>query len=568
LIRITYSTSDVSLAVEAKELDNLELIPHNPKNPKLFRDFPLIGSQKFHFPFILNGFKFNPTEDRDGILLHSKEGIDAIQNREIIDTAYNAASEFTTWLINHGARNLFITALSRLPDEKWSDTSKPWIVENVQEYREFIYNSEVVETADEGVIIPLSDACIPNYGLSRESKLQFYNLVKFLKGADHVPAESLILDWIDFVGPTSEEDLWPEKIYYGLEDLMEELSDLGSLESLLESEAIQAISDKSVIRRKNTIRWINELIKFLVEQKESELLNDYAIIPNHNHNFLLLNDLFIEDIEDPINDEFLDLMEPLDKDWRDDIIHSLVKINGIIVTVIGLSDVSEKVNEILKEKVHLANNRFKWKFKDREDKLERLIQILRIVGKDSKQDSFKNQIFSFGKEIFGFDDELEQVDHVETFRFENALRLFIELINSKIEEMENLAALSDNLRISLSDTKIWINDYLTLLHDKSDFEHLLKFGWVIPDRYGDFKLYDDLRNYGTVDTPLDEDLLKILLELDENEDWKLELLHECISFSMAETTKFEELGNKIQEIAFQLQKDDLSEPTMGHLEKL
>ncbi|WP_057936264.1 sacsin N-terminal ATP-binding-like domain-containing protein [Algoriphagus resistens] len=555
---ITYSTPEVSLAVEVEDFENMKLIPHDSRNPRLFRDFPLIGSQKFHFPFILNGFKFNPTEDRDGILLHSKEGVDAVQNREIIENAYEAATKFTDWLIENDAKNRFITVFSKLPDEKWSDASKPWIEEQIKGYREFIYNSEIVETAEAGIIKPLSETFIPKYGASHESKLAFYELVKFFKGATRVPQNNNILDWIEFVGPTAEEELWPAKIYYGLEDLLTELSELGS---------VQAVSDLLKIKKKKVREWINQLIEFLVKNKESELLKEYAIIPNHNNDFLLLEDLYLEATDDPIADEFLDLVVPFDDDWRDYIIHSSIKLAGISVEKLGLSDLSAKVNEVLKEKISLAGNRFKWKFKERDDAKDLLIQILQLIGKDSKTDSFKNQIFYFGKEIFGFKEELISIDRIENFRYENALKFYIELINDQIEETENISGLADSLEISNKEAKEWIDNYIKLLKGKTDFESLIKHGEIIPNRYEYFCAFEDLKNYGTPENPLDEKLLDILFELDEKEDWRIDLVHECISIPMAETIKFEELGSKIQEITFEIQKSDLSEPDMGHLEK-
>lgn len=555
---ITYSTPEVSLAVEVEGFENMQLISHGAKNPRLFRDFPLIGSQKFHFPFILNGFKFNPTEDRDGILLHSKDGVDAVQNRNIIESAYEAATEFTNWLINNEAKNRYITVFSRLPDEKWSDASRPWIEEQIEAYREFIYNAEVVETAEAGIIKPLSSSFIPKYGVSNESKFAFYELVKFFKGASQVPHENNILEWIEYVGPTSEEELWPNKIYYGLEDLLSELSELGS---------VQAVSELLKIKKKKVREWINQLIDFLVENKESELLNEYSIIPNHNNNFLLLKDLYLEDTDDPIANEFLDLVVPFDDDWRDYIIHNSIKLGGISVEKLGLSDISSKINEVLKEKISLASNRFKWKFKERDDAKDLLIQILQLVGKDSKPDSFKNQIFYFGKEIFGYESELISLDYVETFRYETALKFFIEIINDEIDETKNISGLADCLKIGEKEAKVWIDEYLNLLKGKTDFESLIKYGAIVPNRYSDFCAFEDLKNYGIPENPLDEKLLDILYELDENEDWRIALVHECISIPMAETIKFEELGSKIQELTFELQKNDLSEPDTGHLEK-
>jgi hypothetical protein len=556
---ITYSTEHVSLGVDVKDFEGMELMQQDPKKPRLFRDFPLIGSEKFYFPFVLNGHMFNPTEDRDGILLHGKDSAEALKNREIMDNAYASAIEFTNWLIQKGAKNRFITALSRIPTEhKWTELSEIWIKENIINYRKFIFSSKLVETENPGEITTIEDSVLPNFQGNQESKLEFYELVKFFKTTSKVPSKKTVLNWIEHVGPSSEGELWPRKIYFDLEDLLREVAELESVENL---------SKQVGIDEENTFQWINSLVKFLVEKKESELLNEFAIIPNHHGDFEFLSRLYLEEDKDPIDDLFLDVIDSLGEDWRKEIIHRKIKFEHINISKRGLSNLSEKVNEVLKEKVNLVNNTFRWKFKSRTDALQKLVQIISITGKESKEDNFKNQVFLFAKELFGFQESIRVVEFHKSFRFDFALRLLIEMINSRIQELENLEQLAIHLNIPLIKSQYWINEYIILLKAKTEFESLLKFGEIIPNRYGFFCNIESLKNFGTQENPLSDKLLDILFELDEDEDWRIEIVHECISIQMAETLKFEELGNRIQELVSQLQKEDLSDPSLGHLEK-
>ena len=70
-----------------------------PNKDSLFRDFPLIGSEKFHFPFFLDGFKFNPLETRNGLYLNGELNEEAIENRKIITEAIKSSINFTKWLL-------------------------------------------------------------------------------------------------------------------------------------------------------------------------------------------------------------------------------------------------------------------------------------------------------------------------------------------------------------------------------------------------------------------------------------------------------------------------------------
>lgn len=90
------------------------LIERNEGQPVLFRDFPLIGSDKFYFPYMLNGFHFEPTEMRDGLLLNKNEE-KAVLNRSIVDEAVKAALNFNEWLLGQKVSNTYLLASSRKP---------------------------------------------------------------------------------------------------------------------------------------------------------------------------------------------------------------------------------------------------------------------------------------------------------------------------------------------------------------------------------------------------------------------------------------------------------------------
>lgn len=83
--------------VEKKDDETFRVVERleNQPNPILYRDFPLIGSEKFHFPFYLDGFKFNPLETRNGLYLNGELNEEAIENRNIISHAIDSSIKFT-----------------------------------------------------------------------------------------------------------------------------------------------------------------------------------------------------------------------------------------------------------------------------------------------------------------------------------------------------------------------------------------------------------------------------------------------------------------------------------------
>lgn len=69
--------------------------------PKLFCDFPLIGTEVFPFPVVINNPNFNPSDPRDSIYLTSSDTKIVLENKRIIDDAV----ELYFALLDHAAKN-------------------------------------------------------------------------------------------------------------------------------------------------------------------------------------------------------------------------------------------------------------------------------------------------------------------------------------------------------------------------------------------------------------------------------------------------------------------------------
>ena len=127
---LSYITDEVALTTEVIKNENgYTLIKRDNEQPILYRDFPLIGSEKFFFPYTLNGFHFHPTEKRNSIFLNRNTN-KAKENREIIDHAVEASLKFNEWLIAHNATNRYLIAYSPKPKPEVDydeDVAPPWI---------------------------------------------------------------------------------------------------------------------------------------------------------------------------------------------------------------------------------------------------------------------------------------------------------------------------------------------------------------------------------------------------------------------------------------------------------
>ena len=81
--------------------------------PKLFLGFPLIGTEDFGFPAVINSLKFTPTEFRDGVYL-GRSGDEAnLQNEKIIEETCALLVELIEFAAEYGWRD--IPQLARVP---------------------------------------------------------------------------------------------------------------------------------------------------------------------------------------------------------------------------------------------------------------------------------------------------------------------------------------------------------------------------------------------------------------------------------------------------------------------
>src|SRR5699024_5163421 len=94
---------------ETFELQSLENIP------KLFCDFPLIGTEDFHFPIIVNSFFFNPQTERDGIWLMGDNDPEVKENKKILEQALVLYKDLVENIKCDSYKNIFHIANSKIP---------------------------------------------------------------------------------------------------------------------------------------------------------------------------------------------------------------------------------------------------------------------------------------------------------------------------------------------------------------------------------------------------------------------------------------------------------------------
>ncbi|MEM9368727.1 MAG: hypothetical protein AAGD07_22270 [Planctomycetota bacterium] len=158
---VTFSKGLTSVSLPVEVLENgYRLSEIDASMPRLFCDFPLVGSEAFPFPAIINNPHFQPTDPRDGVYLLESEREHELSanNRSIISEAIECYQEIAKCAIAGGWENLHLLADIRPLRTKLSWVSSSWFNENVATpIRRIISNERIVTTAGDNGLSSILD---------------------------------------------------------------------------------------------------------------------------------------------------------------------------------------------------------------------------------------------------------------------------------------------------------------------------------------------------------------------------------------------------------------------------
>jgi hypothetical protein len=301
--------SDDKVAI-ATEVDKNE-IGYSVKSirdfPKLFCDFPLIGTENFYFPVVINSFFFNPQTERDGIWLKGINDPEVKENQLLLEKAVNLFQILISRLVEANVFDLYNLSETRMPSTDGRSFYKPWYKDAIQKkIRELIYNSKIVETEDKALEKEkIKSIFFPINSYSQEDKERIWQFI-FDLSPRSVCKKDHLHNWCNLS--------WEE---WNLVDYQKLLNLIASREN------ISSLSNDLEKTEKDTCDWLNSFGEFIIEDdKNSNLLDKNSIIPNKNCAFKERKSLYIDKIDD---DDLIEVLRLLGEDWRDILLHQSIK---------------------------------------------------------------------------------------------------------------------------------------------------------------------------------------------------------------------------------------------------
>ena len=292
------SNEKVAIAAELLKDDDGYKFKNISKIPKLFCDFPLIGTENFHFPMVVNSFYFNPLTERDGIWLKGETDKEVQENKQLLLSAIELYKSLIEEIAELNYFHFYNVVNTKLPliSEKYLDAD--WYLNNIQKtLRSFIIQQKIVELEDRKEKGKINDIWFPskNYTKEIQQKIWQFNYDLY---PDSVCCKKHSYKW-----SSQSYSNWNELTY---SELVSDLSKIGSISKL--SETLR--NDEY-----ETYQWYNRLCEFLYEDDSNvALFARNAITPNQNGNFKKKGELFIDKID---SKELIEILQLLGDDWKD-----------------------------------------------------------------------------------------------------------------------------------------------------------------------------------------------------------------------------------------------------------
>lgn len=123
--------NDLTVALEVDEFDKKSVKKIENGTARLFVDFPLIGSEDYHIPFVVNCKKFKPNEERSIIYTSDNEASQSsTHNKNLINIAIELYKDLVNYLNDNGFHNIENAFYINKFKENRS-TSKSFAIKNI-----------------------------------------------------------------------------------------------------------------------------------------------------------------------------------------------------------------------------------------------------------------------------------------------------------------------------------------------------------------------------------------------------------------------------------------------------
>ena len=491
---VVYHEENVDIAIPVIVQGEEVLIDeYSKQTPKLFCTFPLVGTEDFSFPVIVNSSCFNPNEPRSGIYLTDKENKIIEENKGLMLQALNAYKQLLNYVAKYKWKQVYnIVYIPKQTSKDW--LSNAWFDSVIDECKEHIKQVEIIDTI----------------GGERKSLFDFLDDQDiFIIGDSNKTTRELVWEMSQFIYPEQMvlfaeihkwyNSLWSECRNFNIRKLIEQVEKFGNLNKL-----------KTELNGKiKAADWLNRFYEVLDSIQEKTAFENAKIFPNQLGVFCALDELQVDDDIEEIYKQILCL---LGNECKEYLLDKEIKLPEAVSCEIY------DYNKFFKELLVGMND-------DSLDKPEAMASLVVLYDKQNEDNDEQNELLTLLDGVFpGMIPDDCEVKKVDDEVMEKARKYWCSEIADTVSEHKNVEVLVNHLELDDEETVwSWMSkfiEYIDKYKHKNLFERKTKP--IIPNQNGDFITLEEVfLDSGEIDdvfkdivSEMGDDIRGILLPID------------------------------------------------------
>jgi hypothetical protein len=458
------TNNEIQAAIEIDKLNN-RIIPIANNVPRLFCAFPLVGTENFTFPMVLNSRNFAPKTERDGLFLNGAAK-EAQLNKQLLQQSLQLYKTTLHYLSNQKTEDLFLLAQHKnnFKDDYFDAI---WYQHNIEKpIQTQLYKTPIVKNID-GNLITIEDAQFPFYITNDNLDKVIINKIWEFQSVllpKFTPRKEDIFEWLNII--------WEDCTRIYLRSIAVQIQDLRTIQHLTHH-----INNENI----NTINWLDDLIEFYIK-KERLILDDYSIIPNQKAVFCSKKDL---NLDSNIPEILKDVYKILGEDWRDKLLH--LEIKSLVSLLKAEKKVQYSGNIITNINNKIEQERVPYEVI--KDAVFKLITILPTENEGNHK--YQKDLYNFSKDLFK--NQIEETIEIKglpntVWKVANYWQLHH--IARRIKGSGSIEELSNFLKKeNLNEGLEWLNQFFDFLISKNSTlgRNIIDEYAIIPNQKNVFK---------------------------------------------------------------------------------
>lgn len=260
------------------------------KIPRLFKAVPLVGTESFSFPAVINSLDFKPSEDRDDVYIGLSNDEANTKNQTVIEKSCKLLVHLLQYAASEGWHHVHQWAEVSTIQHPTEETQK-WLRTCIREkFIEEIRKTPTVLSEVGNAIVP-KEARLPVQENGGEVEV-LWDLLKDVKGLlEKLPKREEAAGWCNTI--KSWADVYTNEPMSLFSEAIDGRKSASRIEELLEKLGGYHIENLQKLLQENVcaVDWLNQFYKFLIDNGYSDEIRKHRFILDQAGGFHQLSDL-------------------------------------------------------------------------------------------------------------------------------------------------------------------------------------------------------------------------------------------------------------------------------------